>query len=53
MKKEKSKEKKYDEIEDDFHMRCVLPGGKALETEGLREASSVGRGQGPGSGYKG
>lgn len=37
----------------DFHPSRVLPGGKALENEGLREASSVGRGQGPGSGYKG
>lgn len=27
-----------------FHLSRVLPGGKALETEGLREASSVGRG---------
>lgn len=31
----------------------VLPGGKPLETEGLREASSVGPGSRPGSGYKG
>lgn len=35
----------------------MLPGGKALETEGLREASSVGQGgagggEGPGGGCK-
>lgn len=36
----------------DFHPSCMLP-GKALETEGLREASSVRQGEGPGSGYKG
>lgn len=37
----------------EFHLICVLPGGKALDTEGLREASSVGWGQGSGNGYKG
>lgn len=36
----------------DFHLG-ELPGGKALDTEGLREASSVGRGQEPGSECRG
>lgn len=36
----------------EFHLIYVLPGGKALDTEGLREASSVGWGQGSGIGYK-
>lgn len=49
-KKTRTGNKKKDK---DFHASHVLPGGKALETEGLREASSVGQGQGSGSGYKG
>lgn len=49
----KTKAKKNKKDERKISTWAVLPGGKALETEGLREASSVGRGQGPGSGYKG
>lgn len=36
----------------DFH-QAELPGGKALDTEGLTEASSVGRDQEPGSECRG
>lgn len=36
----------------DFHL-AELPGGKALDTEGLREASSVGRGHEPESECRG
>lgn len=47
------KKQRWEEKNKYFHLSHVLPGGKALETEGLRDASSVGRGQGPGIGYKG